>query len=90
MRVSLFEHPPPLSRIHNVNPSLLQKCSPPLPILKHFGMGLPFSNAQRMASGFRLPDLSCLATRRMLLAMGLMGMLPALKVRDMLNQTKPL
>lgn len=59
-------------------------------MLKNFAMGTPFYNVHRVTSGFRLSDLSCLATRRMLLAMGLMGMIPALKVREMLNQAKPL
>ncbi|KAM0431933.1 hypothetical protein ACHAPT_005188 [Fusarium lateritium] len=54
------------------------------------GMSFSLSDAHRIASGLRLPDLSCLKTRRMLLAMGLMGVLPALKVRDMLRQAEPL
>lgn len=53
-------------------------------------MSFSISDAHRIASGLRLPDLSCLKTRRMLLSMGLMGVLPALKVRDMLRQAGPL
>ncbi|KAM5348138.1 hypothetical protein ACJ41O_007962 [Fusarium nematophilum] len=67
-----------------------RSCCPPLPGLKSLGLGFSLSDAHRMANGLRIPDLSCLKTRRMLLAMGLMGVLPALKVRDMLRQAEPL
>ncbi|EWY96951.1 hypothetical protein FOYG_05456 [Fusarium oxysporum NRRL 32931] len=58
--------------------------------LKNLGLNFSLSDAHRIASNIRLPDLTCLRTRRMLLAMGLVGLLPALKVRDMLRAAETL
>ncbi|KAF4977448.1 hypothetical protein FZEAL_6012 [Fusarium zealandicum] len=67
-----------------------RNCCPPLPGLKGLGLNFSMSDAHRIVNSLRLPDLSCLKTRRMLLVMGLMGVLPALKVRDMLRQAESL
>ncbi|KAF4996215.1 hypothetical protein FGRMN_4627 [Fusarium graminum] len=67
-----------------------RNCYPSMPGLKNLGLNFSLSDAHRIASSIRLPDLSCLKTRRMLLAMGLVGLLPALKVRDMLRATESL
>ncbi|KAF4459167.1 WD40 YVTN repeat-like-containing domain [Fusarium albosuccineum] len=67
-----------------------RSCCPPLPAIKSLGLSFSLTDAHRIANGLRLPDLSCLKTRRMLLAMGLMGVLPALKVRDMLRHAESL
>ncbi|KAL6913545.1 hypothetical protein ACHAPO_003290 [Fusarium lateritium] len=61
-----------------------------MPGLKNFGLNFSLSDAHRVASRISLPDLSCLKTRRMLLAMGLVGLLPALKVRDALRAAESL
>ncbi|KAM0350253.1 hypothetical protein ACHAPU_003420 [Fusarium lateritium] len=65
-------------------------CYPSMPGLKNLGLNFSLSDAHRIASNIRLPDLSCLKTRRMLLAMGLVGLLPALRVRDMLRAAESL
>ncbi|KAF4950985.1 hypothetical protein FSARC_13023 [Fusarium sarcochroum] len=67
-----------------------RNCCPSMPGLKNLGLNFSLSDAHRIASSIRLPDLSCLKTRRMLLAMGLVGLLPALKVRDMLRAAESL
>ncbi|KAF5237820.1 hypothetical protein FAUST_5869 [Fusarium austroamericanum] len=67
-----------------------RNCCPSMPGLKNFGLNFSLSDAHRMASRISLPDLSCLKTRRMLLAMGLVGLLPALKVRDALRAAESL
>ncbi|KAL4723110.1 hypothetical protein ACLX1H_009600 [Fusarium chlamydosporum] len=67
-----------------------RNCYPSMPGLKNLGLNFSLSDAHRVASSIRLPDLSCLKTRRTLLAMGLVGLLPALKVRDMLRAAESL
>ncbi|KAF4454505.1 WD40/YVTN repeat-like-containing domain protein [Fusarium austroafricanum] len=67
-----------------------RNCYPSMPGLKNLGLNLSLSDAHHIASRICLPDLSCLKTRRMLLAMGLVGLLPALKVRDMLRAAESL
>ncbi|RBR13664.1 uncharacterized protein FIESC28_08082 [Fusarium coffeatum] len=67
-----------------------RNCCPSMLGLKNLGLNFSVSDAHRIASSIRLPDLSNLKTRRMLLAMGLVGLLPALKVRDMLRAAESL
>ncbi|RGP77572.1 wd40 yvtn repeat-like-containing domain [Fusarium longipes] len=67
-----------------------RNCCPSMPGLKNLGLNFSLSDAHHIASRIRLPDLLCLKTRRMLLAMGLVGLLPALKVRDMLRAAESL
>ncbi|CCT63792.1 uncharacterized protein FFB20_11448 [Fusarium fujikuroi] len=66
-------------------PPKSRNCLYSMPGLKNLGLNFSLSDAHRIASNIRLPDLTCLRTRRMVLAMGLVGLLPALKVRDMLR-----
>ncbi|KAF5555798.1 WD40 YVTN repeat-like-containing protein [Fusarium napiforme] len=61
-----------------------RNCLYSMPALKNLGLNFSLSDAHRIANKIRLPDLTCLRTRRMVLAMGLVGLLPALKVREML------
>ncbi|KAF5654513.1 WD40 YVTN repeat-like-containing protein [Fusarium sp. NRRL 25303] len=67
------------------SPPKSRNCLYSMPGLKNLGLNFSLSDAHRIASNIRLPDLTCLRTRRMVLAMGLVGLLPALKVRDMLR-----
>ncbi|KAG7416325.1 hypothetical protein DER46DRAFT_574773 [Fusarium sp. MPI-SDFR-AT-0072] len=71
-------------------PPKSRNCLYSMPGLKNLGLNFSLSDAHRIASNIRLPDLTCLRTRRMLLAMGLVGLLPALKVRDMLRAAETL
>lgn len=61
-----------------------------MPGLKNLGLNFSLSDAHRIARKIRVPDLTCLRTRRMVLAMGLVGLLPALKVREMLRAAETL
>ncbi|KAH7248720.1 uncharacterized protein BKA55DRAFT_540145 [Fusarium redolens] len=72
------------------SPPKSRNCLSSMPSLKNLGLNFSLSDAHRIASSIRLPDLTCLRTRRMLLAMGLVGLLPALKVRDMLRAAETL
>ncbi|CEI69149.1 hypothetical protein FVEN_g4090 [Fusarium venenatum] len=67
-----------------------RNCCSSMSGLKNFGLNFSLSDAHRIASRISLPDLSCLKTRRILLAMGLVGLLPALKVRDALRAAESL
>ncbi|KAF4950936.1 hypothetical protein FGADI_7808 [Fusarium gaditjirri] len=71
-------------------PPKSRNCLYSMPGLKNLGLNFSLSDAHRIASNLRLPDLTCLRTRRMVLAMGLVGLLPALKVRDMLKAAETL
>ncbi|KAF5624872.1 WD40 YVTN repeat-like-containing protein [Fusarium sp. NRRL 52700] len=71
-------------------PPKSRNCLYSMPGLKNLGLNLSLSDAHRIASNIRLPDLTCLRTRRMVLAMGLVGLLPALKVREMLRAAETL
>ncbi|KAF4434577.1 WD40 YVTN repeat-like-containing domain [Fusarium acutatum] len=71
-------------------PPKSRNCLYSMPGLKNLGLNFSLSDAHRIASNIRLPDLTCLRTRRMVLAMGLVGLLPALKVRDMLRAAETL
>ncbi|KAF5587475.1 WD40 YVTN repeat-like-containing protein [Fusarium pseudocircinatum] len=71
-------------------PPKSRNCLYSMPGLKNLGLNFSLSDAHRIASSIRLPDLTCLRTRRMVLAMGLVGLLPALKVRDMLRAAETL
>ncbi|KAF5984765.1 WD40/YVTN repeat-like-containing protein [Fusarium bulbicola] len=71
-------------------PPKSRNCLYSMPGLKNLGLNFSLSDAHRIASNIRLPDLTCLRTRRMVLAMGLVGLLPALKVRNMLRAAETL
>ncbi|KAG5755482.1 hypothetical protein H9Q70_001890 [Fusarium xylarioides] len=71
-------------------PPKSRNCLYSMPALKNLGLNFSLSDAHRIASNIRLPDLTCLRTRRMVLAMGLVGLLPTLKVRDMLRAAETL
>ncbi|KAI1015241.1 hypothetical protein LB503_003918 [Fusarium chuoi] len=71
-------------------PPKSRNCLYSMPGLKNLGLNFSLSDAHRIASKIRLPDLTCLRTRRMVLAMGLVGLLPALKVREMLRAAETL
>lgn len=52
---------------------------------KNGGLGFSLLHCLEKGQMFAMPDMSALMTRRMILAMGLVGVLPALRVRSYLR-----
>ncbi|KAH7149918.1 hypothetical protein B0J13DRAFT_620266 [Dactylonectria estremocensis] len=68
-------------------------CCPSLPDLKSLGLSFSlvgYTDSQQPVVQFRLPDLSCLTTRRVMMALGLAGTLPALAAPNLLRRAEPL
>ncbi|KAH7160754.1 hypothetical protein EDB81DRAFT_879099 [Dactylonectria macrodidyma] len=68
-------------------------CCPSLPDLRSLGLSFSlvgYTESQQPVLRFRLPDLSCLTTRRVMMAFGLAGALPALTAPNLLRRAEPL
>ncbi|KAH6996295.1 hypothetical protein BKA56DRAFT_152190 [Ilyonectria sp. MPI-CAGE-AT-0026] len=68
-------------------------CCPSLPDLRSLGLSFSlvgYTRSQEPVIRFRLPDLSALTTRRVIMALGLAGVIPALSAQNFLRPAEPL